>query len=70
MEWTCALDVADANADGFGLTDVARLLGVTPAAIKHEVGPAGKALRRGLSEYADHVPADHTGNLARAGRLP
>lgn len=60
MPHACSLDVADANPDGFPLVEVARLLGVTTAAIKNEVGPAGLALRKGLAEYEDHVPVDRT----------
>ena len=66
MEWSCALDVTDAHDDGYPLVSVARLLGVITAAIKEEVGPAGRTMRRVLAEYADHVPVDHTGLLARA----
>lgn len=65
MPHTCSLDVPDVHADGFPLVDVARLLGVTTAAIKDEIGPAGRALRQGLAEYADHVPVDHTSLLGR-----
>lgn len=68
MEYTCALDVADDHPDGYPLVGVAELLGVTTAAIKEEVGPAGTQLRAGLDDWRDHVPADHIGNLGRAQR--
>lgn len=66
MEWTCALDVAEAHEDGLPLADTAKLLGVTTAAIRNEVGPVGRTLRRGLADYEDHAPMDLVGNLARA----
>lgn len=65
MPETCTLDVADAHTDGCPLVDVAEILGVTTAAIKEEVGPAGEALREGLAEYRDHEPQDRTSSLAR-----
>lgn len=65
MEYTCALDVADAHPDGVSLVDVAEILGVTTAAIKEEVGPSGGKLKQGLAEYRDHTPHDHRSALAR-----
>lgn len=63
MPDSCSLDVADRGETQ--LVDVAELLGVTTAAIKDEVGPAGERLREGLAEWRDHVPEDHTSNLGR-----
>lgn len=65
MSQTCALDVADQG--GASLVDVARMLGVTTASIKNEVGPAGNRLRDGLRDYEDHEPVDHVSAFARLG---
>lgn len=62
MEHTCSLDVAE---QGASLVEVARMLGVTTASIKEEVGPAGDELRLGLKDYEDHAPTDHVSALGR-----